>query len=153
MGHLAADSGLGAVVNSLREGLLTVGFGMRPMDEQILLVDDESNRCRLLQRKLERYGLAVRSVGSIDEAMAGENLPPRVMVVDLGLLCGPERASLSELVDRLLSGRIYRCNHCGRCLREMEPGKAAATAPQCCGETMELTETSLPDVGKEATTC
>lgn len=123
------------------------------MDEQILLVDCESNRARLLQRKLERYGLAVRSASSLAEAMAGDALPPRVMVVDLGLLCGPERASLAELVDRLLSGRIYRCHKCGRCLREMEPGEQAETAPACCGAVMELTESSLAEAGKETTPC
>ncbi len=123
------------------------------MDEQILLVDCESNRARLLQRKLERYGLAVRSAGSLAEAMADDALPPRVMVVDLSLLCGPERASLSELVDRLLSGRIYRCQQCGRCLREMEPGQRPEVAPTCCGTAMELHETKQAEAGKEATTC
>lgn len=123
------------------------------MDEQILLVDCESNRARLLQRKLERYGLAVRSAGSLAEAMAGDNLPPRVMVVDLAMLCGPERASLSELVDQLLSGRIYRCHECGRCLREMDPGHQAEQAPTCCGAPMELSETHVAEVEKEAASC
>lgn len=109
------------------------------MSEQILLVDGELNRCRLLQRRLERLGLAVTSVGSLSEAVEACELPPRVMLVDLALLCGPNRDQAEVLVSQMLGTRALICRQCGRLLREAAPGRGGAVT--CCGEPMGLVET------------
>lgn len=69
------------------------------MRERILLVDGEHNRSRLLRKRLERQGYDVVAAGSVDEAVAA-NEPASVMLVDLTLLCGPDRGRLEQLIAR-----------------------------------------------------
>ncbi|MCC7495722.1 MAG: hypothetical protein IT204_25450 [Fimbriimonadaceae bacterium] len=105
------------------------------MPEPILLVDRETNRCRLLQRRLERHGFAVTTVESLEQVDPQRDLPARVLVVDLALLCGPERGPIEELVGQVLGAPTYVCRHCGRRLREVEPGAGVVV---CCGEPMHF---------------
>jgi hypothetical protein len=108
--------------------------------EPILLVDEEANRCRLLQRRLERHGFSVSSAASLAEAVNSSSLPTRVVVVDLALLCGTDRDRIEELVGRLLDAAVYRCQVCGRRLREVGP-VVSEGAVTCCGQRMERTWT------------
>jgi len=118
------------------------------MSEQILLVDREPNRSRLLQRRLERHGFAVTSVGSLDDLTVVAEVPSRLMVVDLALLCGAERGQLEELVSQMLDAPIHECRVCGRRLREIAAGTGELT---CCGQPMQfIAPTEELDVEQEA---
>ena len=115
------------------------------MSEQILLVDREANRSRLLQRKLERFGLKVTTVGSLEEATDG-TCPARIMVIDVAMLCGSERGRIDDLVSQWLGVPSYECAVCGRRLREVNPGRGLVS---CCGQPMELVPLAEADDGEE----
>ncbi len=105
------------------------------MTDSILLVDREANRSRLLQKRLERHGFAVTSVGSLDEMPPLSDRAARILLVDLGLFYGPERGRLEELVSRAVGARTYACGTCGRRLFEAVSGHGELL---CCGRPMEL---------------
>lgn len=120
---------------------------------QILLVDHEKNRGRLLQRRLERHGFSVTTVASLDEATECAQLPSRVLLVDLAMVCGPERDRMERVMARLLGHGAWSCPACGRHLVETAPGAGELA---CCGSPMrrsqplELVERELDDAGATA---
>lgn len=122
------------------------------MSEQILLVDREVNRCRLLQRKLERLGLTVSTAQSLAQVADACELPPRALLIDLSMLCGSERGQIEAVVGQLLGTTIHRCASCGRTVREITPG---AGELRCCGRPMERHEPTgeVSSIREEAESC
>lgn len=103
------------------------------MAGQILLVDSEPNRVRLLQRRLARGGFEVVCAESLEHAAEAEGLPPLVVIVDLALVCGPDRGRLESVLSRAAGMVSWHCETCGRRLVELTPG---AAPPWCCGQAM-----------------
>lgn len=107
--------------------------------DRVLLVDREPNRCRLMRRKLQRHGLEVTSVASLEELATVADLPQRVMVIDLSMVCGSDTGCLEELVGRVLGTRAFECEVCGRSVVEMVPGDGELV---CCGRAMRRAATA-----------
>lgn len=104
------------------------------MAVQVLLVDNEANRRRLLERRLSRRGFDVRAACTLAQAVAQDDVAGRVLLVDLQQFSGPDRAQLELLLETVGSGTTYLCRRCGRTVRETVAGRGS---PACCGGCME----------------
>lgn len=107
--------------------------------QRILVIDPEGNRGRLLVRRLEREGVAAETVADLSAALAVERVNVGLVLLDLSLLCGPERERLSEIVAHFATGSVWECPTCGRRLLELTPGSCLLS---CCGA--QMVPTSAP---------
>lgn len=116
----------------------------------ILVIDPERNRGRLLVRRLEREGFAAVTVGSLAEALDRHPGESEIVLLDLSLMCGPERERLGDVVTRFTPDRVFACPVCGRRLRELAEGHGA---PVCCGRAMSDAPPTSVTEREELTRC